>query len=237
MWMLRRSLPVILALALLAAGCEAPGEESGSAPPSSRSGEEAAAPVPSEETPAESAPESASECAPAEYPGGEGRADGLPVFPAEAVGEDTPASFLGKTFGEVTAFCGEDYRLDQRNSLSLTYELEDGGSLVFHCSAPGEQGVFDADDPVTFVTVDGAPGLRVTRDISLGMTREEAEAAMPEGLEAAPAEGPGSGNQLSWYGELNGSLCRVYLTFGEDGALRTADIKGEELMAQLTPSH
>ncbi len=227
----KRLLAAALVLALLAAGCQSAAR--GEAPSSPASQSQPAQEEPS--SPAESTPESVpEESAPEEETAaGESRPDGLPVFPQEAVGENTPASFLGKTFGDVTAFYGEDYQMGQRNSQYISYQLEDGGILVFHCSSPREWGTFDAANPVTYVSVSGAAGMQVTRDISLGMTLEEVMAAMPEGLEAPPAEGPGAGGQWSWYGELNGSLCRVFLFPGEDGTLQSVDIKGEELMDQL----
>ena len=221
----KRLLAAALALVLLAAGCQSPAQEQNSSSPASQSQSAQEEPSP----PAESTPESV----PEEGAAGESRPDGLPVFPQEAIGENTPASFLGKTFGDVTAFYGEDYLLNQGNSLSISYQLEDGGILVFHCSSPREWETFDAADLVTYVSVKGAAGTPVTRDISLGMTLEEVTAAMPEEMEAPPSEGPGAGGQLNWYGELNGSLCRVFLFPGEDGTLQMMDIKGEELMDQL----
>ncbi len=224
----KTTLWVFLALALLVAGCQAPAQSSSEAAPSSLSQPAQEGSSSQEESiPSQESPSSGESTAPQTRP------DGLPIFPQETLGENTPASFLGKTFGDVVACYGEDYQMEQVNSQFLNYQLDNGASLNFHCSAPGEWGTFDANDPVTYISVWGAQGTQVTRDISLGMTREEVTAAMPEGLESSSEEGPGAGNQWNWYGELNGSLCRILLSFGEDGTLQSVDIKGEELMDQL----
>ena len=204
---MNRFLTLVLASALaLAAGCSAPAPaSSGTQPSSSSQG------ITVQEPPSQ--PPSSSQ----------GQEE-----------EKDLAGYMGGPMGDVVAVYGEDYQLSQVNSQFLTYELENGVTLTFHCSAPKTWGTYDAADPVTYISVLGPPEARVgvMEKISLGMTLEEVRGVLPD-LADPPEEGPG-GDSYDWSGEIGGSFCRAFFTFGKDGGLVSADIKGEELMERLS---